>query len=127
MGALSLTAAIRQRTLNFRLRLYLFLPFNPSHGDSFTSCMTPVETSTTPEYSVLRLPGMLTKSCAHSILAVSGAAVKGRGEISAGKIWSRRYGAKIWSPSYGTEDMKKLQALPEINSYKLCNETYLYN
>ena len=84
--------------------------------------MTPVETSTTPEYSVLRLPGMLTKSCAHSILAVSGAAVKGRGEISAGKIWSRRYGAKIWSPSYGTEDMKKLQALPEINSYKLRSE-----
>ena len=93
--------------------------------------MTPVETSTTPEYSVLRLPGMLTKSCAHSILAVSGAAVKGRGEISAGKIWNKdmeqRYGAKIWGRRYGTEDMKKLQALPEINSYKLCNETYLYN
>ena len=24
---------------------------NPSHGDSFTSCMTPVETSTTPEWN----------------------------------------------------------------------------
>jgi len=74
---------------------------------------------------------MLTKSCAHSILAVSGAAVKGRGEISAGNIWNKdmeqRYGAKIWSRRYGTEDMKAPQALPEINSYKLCNETYLYN
>ena len=31
--------------------LFLILPFNPSHGDSFTSCMTPVETSTTPEWN----------------------------------------------------------------------------
>ena len=84
--------------------------------------MTPVETSTTPEYSVLRFPGMLTKFCAHSILAVSGAAVKGRGEISAGNIWN-----KDMEQRYGTEDMKAPQALPEINSYKLCNETYLYN
>ena len=35
--------------LNCLQRLYLILPFNPSHGDSFTSCMIPVETSTTPE------------------------------------------------------------------------------
>ena len=47
-GALSLTAAIRQRLLNYLQRLYLGLPFNPSHGDSFTSCMVPVETSTSP-------------------------------------------------------------------------------
>ena len=39
----------------------------------------------------------------------------------------QRYGAKIWGRRYGTEDMKAPQALPEINSYKLCNETYLYN
>ena len=63
--------------------------------------MTPVETSTTPEYSVLRLSGMLTKSRAHSILAVSGAAVKGRGEISAGKIWN-----KDMEQKYGAEDME---------------------
>jgi len=70
---------------------------------------------------------MLTKFCVHSILAVSGAVVKGRGEISAGKIWSKDMEQKIWSRRYGTEDMKAPQALPEINSYKLCNETYLYN
>ena len=44
---------------------------------------------------------MLTKSCAHSILAVSGAAVKGRGEISAGKIWN-----KDMEQRYGAEDME---------------------
>ena len=34
--------------LNYLQRLILILPFNASHADSFTSCMTPVETSTTP-------------------------------------------------------------------------------
>lgn len=38
----------RQRLLNYLQRLYLILPFNPSHRDSFTSCMAPVETSTSP-------------------------------------------------------------------------------
>ena len=53
-GALSLTAAIRQRLLNYLQRLYLGLPFNPSHGDSFTSCMVPVETSTSPYWFALK-------------------------------------------------------------------------
>lgn len=38
----------RQRLLNYLQRLYLILPFNPSHGDSFTSFIAPVETSTSP-------------------------------------------------------------------------------
>ena len=42
------TAAIKRRVLNYLQRLYLGLPFDPLHGDSFTSCMTPVETSTSP-------------------------------------------------------------------------------
>ena len=39
---------IKQRMLNFLQRLYLSLPFNALHADSFTSCKTPVETSTSP-------------------------------------------------------------------------------
>ena len=43
-GAQRLTvAAIKQRMLNYLQRLYLGLPFNPLHGDSFTSCMTPAD------------------------------------------------------------------------------------
>ena len=49
MGALRLTAAIKQRLLIFYQRLYLGLPFNALHTDSFTSCMAPVETSTAPD------------------------------------------------------------------------------
>jgi len=30
------------------------LPFNASHADSFTSCMIPVETGTSPKFRVLR-------------------------------------------------------------------------
>lgn len=50
MSALRLTAAIKQRMLNYLQRLILILPFNPSRGDSFTSCMIPVETSTAPYF-----------------------------------------------------------------------------
>ena len=48
MSALRLTAAIKLRMLNYLQRLILILPFDAPHADSFTSCMTPVETSTTP-------------------------------------------------------------------------------
>ena len=34
--------------LNYLQRLILILPFDAPHADSFTSCMIPVETSTTP-------------------------------------------------------------------------------
>ena len=43
----------RQRLLNYLQRLYLILPFNPSHGDSFTSFIAPVETSTSPYWHSL--------------------------------------------------------------------------
>ena len=52
MSALRLTAAIKQRMLNYLQRLILILPFDASHADSFTSCMTPVETSTGPNIAV---------------------------------------------------------------------------
>lgn len=46
---------LRQRMLNYLQRLYLILPFNALHTNSFTSCMFPVETGTSPnkcKYSV---------------------------------------------------------------------------
>ena len=41
-------SSIKLRMLNYLQRLILILPFNAPHADSFTSFMTPVETSTTP-------------------------------------------------------------------------------
>ena len=49
MGALSLTAAIRQRMLNYLQRLYLDLWFDAPPADSFSSYRTPVETLTSPD------------------------------------------------------------------------------
>ena len=48
-GITGKTAATRQRKLNYLQRLYLILPFNASHANSFTGFMIPVETFTTPE------------------------------------------------------------------------------
>ena len=49
VGALSQTAAIRQRLLNYLQRLFLDLRFDASPADSFSSFKAPVETFTTPE------------------------------------------------------------------------------
>ena len=70
MSALGLTAAIRQRMLNYLQRLILILPFNPSHGDSFTSCMTPVETSTTPEFRCMGYADISVFILTHSFISV---------------------------------------------------------
>lgn len=47
-GLTGKTTAIRQRKLNYLQRLYLSLPFNALHTNSFTGCKIPVETFTTP-------------------------------------------------------------------------------
>ncbi len=59
MSALRLTAAIKLRMLNYLQRLILILPFDAPHADSFTSCMTPVETSTTPYWITVTQPVIL--------------------------------------------------------------------
>ena len=43
-------SSIKLRMLNYLQRLILILPFHAPHADSFTSCMIPVETSTTPDW-----------------------------------------------------------------------------
>ena len=43
-GLTGKTTAIRQRKLNYLQRLYLSLPFNALHTNSFTGCKIPVET-----------------------------------------------------------------------------------
>jgi len=55
VSSLSPTAAIKQRTLNFRLRLYLSfgLLMRPQPADGFPNFKIPVETSTTPNFTWL--------------------------------------------------------------------------
>jgi len=46
--------------LNYLQRLILILPFDAPHADSFTSCMIPVETSTTPYWPAVTHRQFLT-------------------------------------------------------------------
>ena len=48
MSALRLTAAIRQRMLNYLQRLILICDLTHQPADSFSSFITPVETFTSP-------------------------------------------------------------------------------
>lgn len=72
VSALRLTAAIKQRLLNYLQRLYLGLPFNALHTDSFTSCMAPVETSTAPDYAFLLIQNITKPFFCQGLLIFSG-------------------------------------------------------
>ena len=64
-------SSIKLRMLNYLQRLILILPFHAPHADSFTSCMIPVETSTTP-YWMLQSAENMPVTCFPSHRDLSG-------------------------------------------------------